>query len=207
MASYYIINVDSSDERKEWKYAWIGTMLVKVFNRIVAPTFLWIIREGIQLIFSTKLMRPHGRTKCVLWILGLLWRAFTTLSCYGNAVVINSWIEKYYPNGSETLYKYLLVISLIMFQYIIEWFVSVITDDRFEQIDERIDKMETRFDERFEQIDERFEQIDKRFEVLFRHLGIPDPTNSASPELLLEMEENITDWKMKQRKDKFYNDE
>ena len=152
------------------------------------------------MLFATKLMRPSGtiRTKCVLWILGFLWRAFTTLSCYGNAVIINSCIEQYYPNGSETLYNYLLVIFLIMFQYMIEWFVSVITDDRFEQIDKRIDKMETRFD--------------KRFEVLFRHLGIPDPVNPASPELLLEMGENVKNWKnkqeyeVKQRKDKFLKD-
>ena len=208
MESSYIIDVDSSDERKEWKYTWIWTILIKVFNGIVAPLFHWIIREFIQMIFSTKLMRPSGtiRTKCVLWILGLLWRVFTTLSCYGNAVIINSWIEQYYPNGSETLYNYLLVIALIMFQYMIEWFVSVLSDDRFEQIDNRFEQI----DNRFEQIDNRFEQIEtrfeKRFEVLFRHLGIPDPVNPASPELMLEMEENINDWKMKQRKDKFFKD-
>ena len=181
-AQFHCIDMLDDLEGGQWKYAWIWTILMKVFNGLVLPAFHWIVREAIQMIFATKLMRPSGtiRNKCGMWFLGFLWRVFTTLGCYGSAVIINSWIEQYYPNRYASLYKYSVVISLIMFQYMIEWFVNVLSDDRFEQIETR------------------FEQIETRFEVLFRHLGIPDPVNPASPELLIEIEENINNWKIQQ---------
>ena len=229
--SFHCIDIIDDLEVGEWKYAWMSRLVLKVFKEIISPVLLWILREIIRMIFSTKLIKPSGtiRNKVKLWLLGLLWRCFTTLSCYGNALIIDSLIERYYPNESKTLYRYLLIISLIMFQYMIEWFVSVITDSRFEQIEKRFEQIEKRFeqiekrfeqiekrfeliDKRFEQIEKRFEQIEKRFEVLFHNLGIPDPANPASPELLIEIENNFNNWKnnqvdkLNQRKGKFFKD-
>ena len=208
--SFHCIDIIDDLEVGEWKYAWMSRLVLKVFKEIISPVLLWILREIIRMIFSTKLIKPSGtiRNKVKLWLLGLLWRCFTTLSCYGNALIIDSLIERYYPNESKTLYRYLLIISLIMFQYMIEWFVSVITDSRFEQIEKRFEQIE----KRFEQIEKRFEQIEKRFEVLFHNLGIPDPANPASPELLIEIENNFNNWKnnqvdkLNQRKGKFFKD-